>query len=511
MKLANVVVSTKQIDNFTGELFVIPVWIGGNEELKSGADFDALLEVVRGLEEFTGKNEESLLFYPSQATGISPIKSKRVLLVGLGKEDKISEEYEIREQLRVFGGIIADYCKKAKIETVGIKFPEGVTNIEKYFGECVVEGILLGEYNFTKYKKDREDEKPYPGLKKIEFFCDSGAKKLRKGCNKGVTSALVTRRARDMANEPGNGWTAADFARYAKNLAKETGLKCSVFDKQALGKMGMGGIIAVNQGSQEPARMIVLDYNPSDAKETFLFVGKGLTFDSGGISLKPAQGMMDMKYDMCGGAAALAVMEAVASEKPACRVVAIVPSTDNMGGGGAVKPGDIITHYNGITSEVENTDAEGRLILADALAYGIEKYKPTCVIDLATLTGAVIIALGHHHTGLMCNNATLAENILQAGKDAGEPLWQLPLGKEYAKQLKSQVADVKNTGGRPGGAITAAEYLHKFVGDTPWAHLDIAGTAWDFTEKTYIPKGPSGTGARTLLYFVRDWKSDNLS
>jgi len=510
MELANVVVSTKQISDFTGELFVVPVSIGEKEELKGGDDFHALLEVVQGLKEFSGKDEESLLFYPSQATDILPIKAKRVLLVGLGKDDKFYEEHEIRERLRVIGGTIADYCKKAKIETVGIKVPERLTNIENYFGECVAEGILLGEYIFTKYKKDQEEDKPYPGLKKIEFFCESGAKKVRKSCNKGVTSALVARKARDMANEPANGWTAADFARYAKTLAKETGLKCSVFEKQALSKMGMGGILAVNQGSQEPPRMIVLDYNPNDAKETLLFVGKGLTFDSGGISLKPAQGMMDMKYDMCGGAAALAVMEAVAREKPACRVVAIVPSTDNMGGGGAVKPGDIITHYNGITSEIENTDAEGRLILADALAYGIEKYKPTCVVDLATLTGAVIIALGHHHTGLMCNNAKLAEYLLQAGRDAGEPVWQLPLGKEYAKQLKSQVADVKNTGGRPGGAITAAEYLRKFVGDTPWAHLDIAGTAWDFTEKTYIPKGPSGTGARTLLHLIRNWKHGNL-
>jgi len=196
-------------------------------------------------------------------------------------------------------------------------------------------------------------------------------------------------------------------------------------------------------------------------------------------------------------------MEAIAKEKPSVRVICLIPSTDNMSGGGALKPGDVVTHYSGVTSEIENTDAEGRLILADALAYGIEKYNPDYVVDLATLTGAVIIALGHHYTGLMSNDPTLTKALLNAADIAGEPAWQLPLDKSYAKQIESEVADIKNTGGRPGGSITAAEYLHTFVGETPWAHLDIAGTAWDFTSKSYIPKGPSGTGVRTLIEYIR--------
>ena len=311
-----------------------------------------------------------------------------------------------------------------------------------------------------------------------------------------------------MANEPGNGWTPSHFARYARRLAKKHTLKCRVLNKKEMIDLGMGGLVAVNQGSKEPPKLIILEYRPETKAETILLVGKGLTFDSGGISLKPASGMMDMKYDMCGGAAVLSAMETIAKEKPQVGVVAMIPSTDNLSGSNALKPGDVITHYGGITSEVENTDAEGRLILADSLAYGIEQYKPSCVVDLATLTGAVVIALGHHHTGVLSNNDQLVEQLTGAGAACGEPLWRLPLGEEYSKQIESRVADIKNTGGRHAGSITAAAYLEKFVGDVPWAHLDIAGTAWDFTEKTYIPKGPSGVGVRTLIEFVRCWKNN---
>jgi leucyl aminopeptidase len=273
-------------------------------------------------------------------------------------------------------------------------------------------------------------------------------------------------------------------------------------------KLGMGGILAVNRGSSVPPKLVILSYQTAKKNPTLMLVGKGLTFDSGGVSLKPAAGMEDMKYDMCGGAAVLAAMEAVAREKPkGINIVALVPATDNMSGSDAVKPGDIITHFNGRTSEVINTDAEGRLILADALAYGIKKFKPDAVVDLATLTGAVIVSLGHHITGLMANNDELVSRLMAAGNRTGEPLWRLPLGPEYRKQLKSEVADIKNMGGKGAGTITAAAYLEEFVDDTPWAHLDIAGTAWGFTEKSYVPaKGPSGVGVRTLLAFIRNWK-----
>jgi len=271
----------------------------------------------------------------------------------------------------------------------------------------------------------------------------------------------------------------------------------------------MGGILGVSQGSDQPPRLVILEYIRSKKGPTLLLVGKGLTFDSGGISLKPASGMEKMKYDMCGGAAVLAAMQAVGSERPEnINVVAVIPATENMPGPGAIKPGDIISQYGGRTVEVVNTDAEGRLILADALAYGVEKYRPDAVVDLATLTGAVVVALGHHRTGLFSNDDVLAGRIIAAAEQSGEPVWRLPLGPEYTEQLKSKVADLKNVGKKgDAGAITAAAFLEEFVPeDVPWAHLDIAGTAWDYTEKTYVPKGPSGIGARLLIELIRSWE-----
>ncbi|MEN8142860.1 MAG: leucyl aminopeptidase, partial [Thermodesulfobacteriota bacterium] len=298
------------------------------------------------------------------------------------------------------------------------------------------------------------------------------------------------------------------FADAGRELARRHDLlTCKVLEKASMKKMGMGGLLGVNQGSAQPPKMVVLQYKNGGRKApNLLLVGKGLTFDSGGISLKPGAGMQDMKFDMCGGAAVMGVMQAVAELKPKLNVTAIIPATDNMPGPEALKPGDVITHYNGKTVEVINTDAEGRLILADALAYGIDKFKPSAVIDLATLTGAVIIGLGHHQTGLMANDDDLAEKLLASGKQSGEPLWRLPLGDDYQKQLKSDVADLKNIGGRAAGTVTAACFLKEFVGDTPWAHLDIAGTAWNYTKKSYVPKGPSAVGVRTLVELIMNWK-----
>lgn len=293
----------------------------------------------------------------------------------------------------------------------------------------------------------------------------------------------------------------------AGSLARTYSFSCKVLDKAAMKKLRMGGVLGVNQGSDLPPKMVVLEYRTGKKVPTLLLVGKGLTFDSGGISLKPSAGMGDMKYDMCGGAAVLAAMAAVGEERPeGLDVVAIVPTTENMPGPGAIKPGDVISQYGGKTVEVLNTDAEGRLILADALAYGIEKFKPAAVVDLATLTGAVIVGLGHHRSGLLSNNQKLVKKLIAAGERSGEPLWQLPLAPEYSKQMQSTVADLKNVDKRDAGTITAAAFLQEFVGKTPWAHLDIAGTAWDFTEKSYIPKGPSGVGVRLLIELIRNWR-----
>ncbi len=508
MKNTKVVISKKKVDEYQGELLVTLVAQGTDNNIIGDKLLDPFLKSLEELKEFSGKQEQSIQFFPTLGKFEGVLRCKRLLFLGIGnitEKSASNTPNEISEIARISGGIIAGHCKKNKIEEIGLFIPELKNLNAVLVGEHIIEGILLGVYQFLKYRK--KDDDIYSGLKKIEIFTHADRSKISQGVERGVNSAFSTCNARDMANEPGNFWTPRHFAQYAEEAAKKLKLKCTILEKSDMTRLGMGGILAVNKGSEEAPKVVILEYNPEKKTDTVLLVGKGLTFDSGGISLKPAQGMMDMKYDMCGGAAVLAAMEAIATEKPKVGVVAIIPSTDNMAGGGAVKPGDVITHYGGITSEIENTDAEGRLILADALAYGIEKYQPVCVIDLATLTGAVIIALGHHYSGLLSNNDQLAEKLIEAGKTCGEPLWRLPLDEMYAKQLKSEVADCKNTGGKPAGCITAAEYLHQFVGKVPWAHLDIAGTAWDFTEKSYIPKGPSGVGVRTLIELFRQWEN----
>ena len=455
--------------------------------------------------DFKAKEGESAVFYPEQVKNSETFKISRVAIVGIGTCDGKNADADFAESLRVAGGHISKICDKYKVSTLVVNSAPLAVKKSHYVTEHLTEGILLGDYRFDQYKKKDEKDMPYAGIEKIVFSSKENSQKIRKHIKIATAAVTGAKSARDMANEPGNKWTPSEFAAFGKNLAKKSSLKCTVIEKADMKKLGMGGILAVNQGSSEAPKLVILDHNPPKSKKTLLLVGKGLTFDSGGISIKPAQGMQDMKYDMCGGAAVMGAMEAVAELNPSIRVVGIVPSTDNMSGSSALKPGDIITHYGGLTSEIVNTDAEGRLILADAIGYGIKEYKPDYLVDLATLTGAVIIGLGHHYTGVLSNNDTLSEMLIDAGKISGEPVWRLPLGKEYTKQIDSQVADMKNTGGRPAGTITAAAYLEKFVGETAWAHLDIAGTAWDFTEKSYIPKGPSGIMVRTLVRMIRDY------
>jgi len=464
------------------------------------------------LNDFSGKAGEQILFYPPARSKIS---AARVLVLGTGPVNKETDKGAALDMLREAGGTVAKVCASVKAGDVVISLPApghlppALADADLSAG-ALAEGVILGDYRFEKYKETTKKKTDYPGLGRIKFVCRDHLKIVRQGVERAKNSAFAACTARDMANEPGNHWTSADFAAYAKQLAADTGLGYRCLEKKEMEQMGMGGILAVNQGSHVPARMVVLEYLPENRTETILLVGKGLTFDSGGISIKPSAGMEEMKYDMCGGAAVMCAMAAVALEKPDVGVVAVVPATDNMSGSRALHPGDIITHYNGVTSEVINTDAEGRLILADALAWGIEQFKPACVLDAATLTGAVIIGLGHHYTGVVSNHDALAKAVEAAGDLAGEPVWRLPLNKNYEKQIESGVADIKNTGGRPAGTITAGAYLSNFVGKTPWAHLDIAGTAWDFTKKTYIPKGPSGTATRTFINLVRSWKPGSI-
>ncbi|MCL2340476.1 MAG: leucyl aminopeptidase [Proteobacteria bacterium] len=493
---------------FTGDLLACLVAEGSSRPAGPGPGINRLLARVRETGDFKGEKDQVFLLYPelTAVAAAQPLPARRVLFVGLGKADGPANG--LRERLRLAGGVVAKQAGTVKAREALVLLPRDYPLDAGEIAECVGEGLLLGNYRFDRYKQPKDDDPP--GRVERFFLHRSGlaAAKVRKGLELGRILAEATCAARDMANQPGNGWTPADFAEYARQLGQKRFLRCTILDKAALRQLGMGGILGVNQGSAQPPFLVILEYRRNTKNPTILLAGKGLTFDSGGISAKAPAGMEDMKYDMCGGAAVLAAMRAIAEiGLPDVNVVALVPATENLSGSAALKPGDVIRHYGGKTSEIINTDAEGRLILADALAYGIATYQPQAVIDVATLTGAVIIGLGHHYTGLLGNDDRLAEQLIAAGDRAAEPLWRLPLGPEYRKQIDSRIADIKNAGSdRSGGTIVGACYLQEFVGQTPWAHLDIAGTAWGFTEKSYIPKGPSGIGVRTLVDCLRRWR-----
>jgi len=504
--------TTQDLEKYKGDMLV---YIVHQQNKKVPACANKLVQDTMKLAfkagDFSGREGETLLFYPS---GKRKLQAKRILVVGLGKAEEIAANNGVaaadvwRENYRKAGGRVSETALKTKAAKILVVVPEPFILEKQDVVECLTEGLMLGAYQFKKYKKTKEEDDPGAAIAEIQLFTEKAEKVILQGLNMGRIAALSACAARDMANEPGNVWTPASFAEFGRKLARTYKLNCKVLSKADMLRLKMGGILGVNSGSAQPPKMVILEYKTSTRNPTLLLVGKGLTFDSGGISLKPPKGMEEMKFDMCGGAAVLGLMQAVGEEKPkGINVVAVVPATENLPGPSALKPGDIITIYGGKTVEVLNTDAEGRLILADALAYGIKQYKPRVVVDLATLTGAVVIGLGHHRTGLLSNNDELAQQVMAAGDRSGEPLWRLPLGPEYSKQIKSTVADIKNIGNRSAGTITAAAFLQEFVGDTAWAHLDIAGTAYNFTEKPYVPnKAPSGIGVRTLLELIRNWK-----
>jgi leucyl aminopeptidase len=500
-------ITSKGPETYKGEMIVFFVREDkDNGHICTDSRYQKQFDLAFGTRDFVGKKGQSLLFYPDSDKEKSV---ERVCFIGLGKDDFTEED------CRIIAGNVVKTVLKTKARKIYITSPEVKGLKESEIIESLTEGLILANYTFDKYKSDNNEKEGAENTDSQpikEIFVYPGREKLsssRKWSKKGRISAEAGCFARDMANEPGNYWTPQHFADAGVELAEKHGLSCKVITNLEMKKLGMGGILGVNQGSDKPCSMTILNYQTNKKNDTLMLVGKGLTFDSGGISLKSGAGMQDMKYDMCGGAAVLAAMDAVGQEKPkGINVIGLIPATENMPGAGALKPGDIITQYGGKTVEIINTDAEGRLILADALAYGIEAFNPDAVIDLATLTGAVIVGLGHHRTGLLSNDDQLAEKILKAGEKKGEALWRLPLGEEYTKQLKSQVADIQNIGKRAAGTITGACFLEEFIGEVPWAHLDIAGTAWNFTDKSYIPKGPSGTGTRTLVEIIRSWKSN---
>jgi leucyl aminopeptidase len=330
---------------------------------------------------------------------------------------------------------------------------------------------------------------------------------MRGGAERGRVVGESVNFTRDLANEPGAYMTPTIMAERAQEIANEFGLEIDVLDQARMEEEGMGALLSVARGSDQPPKMMVLTYMPEgkqsigDGEDFLALVGKGITFDTGGISIKPSENMELMKYDMTGGATVLGVMRAVAQLKPSIPVLGVVPSTENMPSGKATKPGDVVRAMTGKTIEVINTDAEGRLILADAVSYA-KKLGATRVIDMATLTGAVSIALGDVNTGILGTDQQLIDEVIESGREVGEKFWQLPLDKEYSKQIKSDIADIKNVGGRKAGTITAAAFIKEFADGISWAHLDIAGTAWGDEAKPFRSKGPTGVAVRTLLNFV---------
>jgi len=362
--------------------------------------------------------------------------------------------------------------------------------------EAIVEGSLLGLYSFAKYKKPE-----YEDIKEI-LIVDREEDKLpglERGSYKGKVIAEATSLARDMVNEPANCMTPSRMAEVAKEIAGKSNLEINIFDSSDMEAMGMGALLGVSKGSSQAPKLITLSYKGDETSESAIgFIGKGVTFDSGGISIKPSEGMSEMKDDMAGGAAVMAALSAIAQLKPKVNVVGIIPATENLPSGSALKPGDVIKAMNGKTIEVVSTDAEGRLILADALSYAVKRGLSP-LVDLATLTGACRVALGTEYSGAFGNDQELIDKVLGAADRAGEKLWQLPMPEEYKEQNKSEIADIKNTGDKYGGAITAALFLAEFADNTPWVHLDIAGTASSSKESGYIVKGATGIGVRTLI------------
>jgi leucyl aminopeptidase len=441
--------------------------------------------------ELTGKIFEATLLHRPAG-----LKAKRLLLLGGGKAMSFSPA-----ELRKLAGAAARTLKSKSIRSFGFALPEtGVSAAEGV--RSVVEGVFVGDFDPDYYKSDRKDQK----IDSVTIVARGDQAALEQVLNAGRIVGESQNFTRDLVNEPSNRMTPTMMGERAKKMAAEVGLKCEVYGADKIKELKMGAFWGVAQGSDEPPALIVLRYEPAGAPEkTHLgLVGKGITFDTGGISIKPADGMEKMKYDMAGGATMIGVMRAIALLKPKVKVTAIVCATENMPSGKAQKPGDVQIAMSGKSIEIINTDAEGRLVLADGLCYA-RQLGCTHIVDAATLTGAVVVALGYVNAGIFASDDQMYERFAKANQQAGEKMWRLPLDDEYKEIIKSNIADIVNSGGRYGGAVSAAMFLKEFAEDTPWIHLDIAGTAWMEDAKPWIAKGPSGIAVRSLVEFVKSW------
>jgi leucyl aminopeptidase len=466
----------------------------GNERLKK------VCNEFLTTKDFKGKLNETALIYTHDT-----LAAKRILLVGLGE----GEQYDF-DKLRQAAGSAVKTLMQLGVKQFAVALESLIPNksAPDEASQAAAEGLILAAYQYTKFKEVKpEDEMVVEEVVNLVESTDI-LEQVQQGMRRGEIVANATNFTRDLQNHPGNWATPTKLAEIAQEMAQEVGLKCQVLDKSDMQKLSMGALLGVAQGSQEPPRFIVLEHNSEKPNlESIVFVGKGITFDSGGISIKPSEKMEEMKFDMSGGAAVMGAMKAIAQLDIPLHVVGLIPAAENLPSATSMKPGDVLRASSGTTIEIVNTDAEGRLILADALVYA-KQYKPKAVVDLATLTGACVVALGHYATGLFGRDTKVLERLKRAGEKTGERLWELPLWEDYSEDIKSDYADVKNSAGRWGGAITAAAFLAKFAEGYPWAHLDIAGTAWTDKEKAYTPKGGTGMGVRLLVQFLRDWVED---
>lgn len=443
--------------------------------------------------ELTGRAFETVMLHRPQG-----LKAKRLLVVGAGKAKTFSHA-----EVRKAAGSAIRALKPKMIKSCAFVAPELSSSAEDAV-RIIVEGALVADFDPDTYRSDRKDL----SVKEITVVAPTGSDqgRLQNALTQGRVIGESQNFTRELVNEPSNRLTPTMLAERAKNMCDTVGLKCELMGPAKIKEMKMGAFWSVAQGSDEEPRLIVMRYEPQGAPEKPVLglVGKGITFDTGGISIKPADGMEKMKYDMAGGAAMIGAMRAIALLKPKVKVIGIVCATENMPSGKAQKPGDVQIAMSGKSIEIINTDAEGRLVLADGLFYA-RTLGCTHLIDAATLTGACVVALGYANAGVFANNEDAYQHFTQALQRSGEKFWRLPLDPEYLDQIRSNIADIMNTGGRWGGASTAAVFLKEFVDDTPWLHLDIAGTAWMEENKSWIAKGPSGIGVRSLIEFVRSF------
>ena len=484
------------------DVLIFPVFtdddFGDEATLDAASGGEVLRARSRG--DLTGKLYEVVTTGTSSASWKTP----RLMLVGAGNRKDFTSDHLRR--IAIVGGLGA---RQRRLTRVALVHRAGTSVTSEDAAQVIAEGVCLANFDGGAYRTG-----PAPSwIEAAQVRVPGDGPGVREALERGRILGEVSNLARNLANAPGNELTPRVFAERAEAVAKDAGLACEVFDEQRITALKMGMLLGVARGSQEPPRLVVLRHDPPNALPGVVLglVGKGVTFDTGGISIKPADNMDKMKDDMSGGAAVISAMSALARLKAPVRVVAVIPMTENMPGGTAVKPGDVLTSAEGKTVEIINTDAEGRLILGDGLWYA-RQLGATHLVDVATLTGACVVALGKTTTGLFGTPGAWVDAVRRASARAGDRSWPMPVFDDYKDQLKSEIADFTNTGGRPGGAITAALFLKEFTGDLPWVHMDIAGTAWAEEAKPYQPKGPTGVAVRTLVELALDaatWSAQN--